>query len=291
MKTISEKIIEAAPNLTKKQTFIGKFICDNIYEVALLNAPQIAKKAHVSEATLTRFVYAIGYSSFSAFQLDLRIQTQEATQTSAFRQISCVGSDEHVVHRILTLEKDLIDETMLSIDPQIFDQCVDRLIQADTVVLVGGPTQGYLVQYLADYLTIFRERVFVVKQRDMAFYGAMEFLCEKSVALVFTYPRYPKETLKIASTLHTQGIPIIAVTDSQMSPIVQHANHVLITPLKYFLFVEPASSAVALIHAMLMRMYQKDNANIKERLKRYEALIIASDMFEFKEYDFTVKLP
>ena len=69
---IDDKITEAMPNLTKKQAMLGRYICENKYAVALMNAPMIAKEAGVSEATLTRFVYSLGYSSFSEFLLDLR---------------------------------------------------------------------------------------------------------------------------------------------------------------------------------------------------------------------------
>lgn len=82
----------------------------------------------------------------------------------------------------------------------------------------------------------------------------------------------------------------MAVTDSHTSPVLKYASQNLITPLKYILFVEPASSALALIHALLIEMYKKDKINIKEKLKKYESLVVSSDLFEFKDYDFTLKL-
>ena len=63
--SISEKILSISATLSKKQNLLGKFILDNISDVALMNAPQIAREAGVSEATLTRFVYTLGFNSFS----------------------------------------------------------------------------------------------------------------------------------------------------------------------------------------------------------------------------------
>ncbi|MDO5114514.1 MAG: MurR/RpiR family transcriptional regulator [Synergistaceae bacterium] len=290
MATINEKIMQATPNLTNKQVAIGEYICEHIYDVALMNASKIAKNVGVSEATLTRFVYAIGYNSFSDFQLDLRKQVQKPNQYDPFRQIVPCGSDFPTYQDIFMLEKNLLDESLASIDPADFDRFVETLMEADNIVLVGGPTQHYITEYFADYLSFFKEKVSVVHQRNMRFYGKLELLSNKTVAVVFSYPRYPKEVLKIAETLYNLNIPILAVTDSHASPILKYASQNLITPLKYILFVEPASSALTLVHAMLIEMYKKDKTNIKQRLKKYESLIVSSDMFEFKDYDFTLKL-
>ena len=59
MATINEKIMQMTPHLTNKQMAIGKYICEHIYDAALMNAAKIAKEVGVSEATLTRFVYAL----------------------------------------------------------------------------------------------------------------------------------------------------------------------------------------------------------------------------------------
>lgn len=290
METVNKKIMEAIPSLTNKQVAIGKYICSHIYDVALMNAAKIAKEVGVSEATITRFVYAIGYNNFSDFQMDVRRQVQKASPYSPLRQTAPHGSNFPMYQEVFALEKTLLDETLSAITPADFDKFVATLIDAENLILVGGPTQHYIVEYFADYLSIIKKSVHIVHQKNMRFYGELGFHEEKTVAVAFSYPRYPQEALRIVETLYEQGIPILAVTDSQVSPVVKYASQTLITPLQYILFVEPASSVFALLHAVLIEMYRKDEKNIKQKFKKYESLVLESDMFEFKDYDFTIKL-
>lgn len=287
MASVKSNITSNINKLTKKQTKLAKYIYDNLCSVALMNAPQIAAAVGVSEATLTRFVYSLGYDSFSNFHRELRIETQgQNNDRYPFRQISYEKGKTPIYRKICALEQGLMDETMSLIDPQVFDKCVELIGTAESVILVGGPIQQHLIRYFADYLTIFRENVHVVNQLNMEFFGNLTSLNENTVAFVISYPRYPKETLKIISTIASYGTKIIAITDSDLSPVVKHAKYTLITPLKYILFVEPIAAATSIIHSLLIGLYLQNKEGIKARMKKYEEYILISDMFEFKDYNF-----
>lgn len=287
MTAIKAGIASNINKLTKKQAKLAKYIYDNLCNVALMNAPQIAAAAGVSEGTLTRFVYSLGYNSFSDFHRELRIETQgQNNDRNPFRQVSYEKGKIPIYRKIFALEQGLMNETMALIDPQVFDKCVDLISSAESVILIGGPTQQHLIQYFADYLSIFRENVHVVNQLNMGFFGNLTSLNKNSVAFVISYPRYPKETLKIIDTIASNGTTIIAVTDSELSPVVKHAKHTIITPLKYILFVEPIAAATSIIHSLLLGLYFQNEENIKVRMKKYEDYILAADMFEFKDYNF-----
>ena len=288
---VSEKIMEALPKLTKKQAALGRYICENLYAAALMNAPMIAKQAGVREATLTRFVYTLGYSSFSEFLLDLRRQTQESNLNNPFRQEQYGRKDRPVYKRVFEMEKSLMDETLNAIDSDVFETCIDKIVAADQILLVGGPTHSFLTDYLTNFLPLFHDNVMVMHSLGMPFFGALESLTEESVAIVLSYPRYPVETQKMLEAVANRGITIIGITDSRFSPIIRYCTHYLLTPQRYLMiFVDPNAPAITLMHAMLVAIYQKNEAFIKKRLNNYEKTIISTDMFVFKDYNFMSKL-
>ncbi len=287
---VSDKIMEAIPNMTKKQAALGRYICENIYAVAFMNAPMIAKSAGVSDATLTRFVYALGYSSFSDFLLALRKQTQESNLNNPFRQEQYGRKDRPVFKRVFELEKSLMDETLSALDPTVFDTCVAKLVDADHILLVGGPTHRFLTEYFANFLTLFHHNVTIAQSLDLPFFGTLESMTERSVAVVFSYPRYPVETQKMIEAIAGREITAIGITDSKFSPIIRYCTHYLITPQRYLIFVDPNAPAMTLLHAILVAIYQKNETEIKKHLKKYEKTIISADMFVFKDYNFMSKL-
>lgn len=124
--SISEKILSISATLSKKQNLLGKFILDNIFDVALMNAPQIARSAGVSEATLTRFVYTLGFNSFSEFLLELRKETINSKGIQ-FRQEPYSESNDLIYRRIFDMEMDLMKETLNNINPTTFDKATVML--------------------------------------------------------------------------------------------------------------------------------------------------------------------
>ena len=285
-----DKITELLPKLTKKQAALGRYLCENMYDAALMNAPMIAKQAGVSEATLTRFVYALGYEGFPSFLKDLRRCTLEARADNPFRQEIYRHRDKPAYSRVFELEKELLDETMNLLDSEMFEKCADILAAADRILLVGGPTHSYLAEYFANFMTLFNPNTSTARSIDIPFLSTLDTMTEKSAAVIFSYPRYPIETQKMAEEIYGRSIPSIAITDSKFSPIIKCCSHYLITPQRYLIFVDPISSAITMLHALLVSIYQKNEQDIKRRMGKYEKAILSIDMFVYKNYNFATKL-
>ena len=288
--SISSEITSVQDKLSKKQSVLAKYILDNFYEVALMNAPRIAVEAGVSEPTLTRFIYTLGYKNFSEFQTALRRETQETSPQNPFRQESFGNSHEPVYQRVFKLEYSLMAETLGMIDPNIFEKCVDTLFNSSIIFLVGGPTHGFLADYAANFLGIFCDNVHTVTKADMTFLSLLNSGVEDAAAIVFSYPRYPKETQRITKALSDRKVKIIGMTDSKLSGITPYADLTLITPQKYLTITDPNTSAMAMIHSLIIGVYMKDPKRAKMRLQEYEKAVLDVDMFEFKNYNFALKL-
>ena len=120
--------------------------------------------------------------------------------------------------------------------------------------------------------------------------SAVDAMTEKSIALVFSFPRYPVETQKMAEEIQKRNVTSFAITDSKFSPILKCCSYYLLTPQRYLIFVDPVSSAMTMLHALLVSVYQKNEDDIKRRLAKYEKSILSADMFIYKDYNFAQKL-
>ena len=286
---ISEKILSMSSTMSKKHSAIGKYILDNICDVALMNAPRIARGAGVSEATLTRFVYALGFNNFSEFLTELRIETIN-NNSMQFRQEPPLDPNIPVYHRIFEMEMGLMQETLNNLDPEVFDKTVDMLFDSKKLFLVGGPTHAPIAQYGANFIRDFRDDVYVISHIDLVFLAQLDSANANSVALIFSYPRYSKETQRIAQTLFDKGVQIVGITDSKLSPLASLAKYMIITPQKYVILADSYSPVVTLLHAFMVGMYNKHPDKIKAKLEEYERNVLATDMFIYKDYNFANKL-
>ena len=286
---VSEKIMSLLPELSKKHIALGKYIIDNTYDAALMNAPKIARAAGVSEATLTRFVYTLGYNNFSEFQAEL---TKEAIKSNSthFKQEPYLDSNGSVCSKIFNMEMELMRETLSQIDDDSFDECVNLLCGAKKLLLVGGPTHDFIAKYALNFMSSFREDVHSITHVDMVFLSILNSIGPDSAAVVVSYPRYSTETQKITEALFEKGVQIIGVTDSKLSPLTPFAKYSFITPQKYVILADANASAITLMHAFMVAMYRKDPERIKPQLEEYEKDILTTDMFVYKDYNFAQKL-
>lgn len=287
---IIEKITSLAPELTNKQKIVGRYICENMYEASYMNVPQLAKASGISEATLTRFIYALGYSSFSSFQVDLRQSIRESKFAGAVSQEDFGDETNSVYKRVFDSELALMQETLQLIDPDIFNACISVLCKAHSILVIGGSIHSYLAEYAQSYISIFRDNVDIVNSLDINFLTRFRNISADTVALVFSYPRYPSEMQKIIEALYEKKIDIIGLTNSQMSPIVPFCKYVLITPQKYLVPTEPIASVVTMIHALTVGIYKADPIGAMKKLKQYEQAVASNAVFELKNYNFAQQL-
>lgn len=279
------------PQMTKKQKEIAGYMIENSSDLTLLNAPIIARNANVSEATLTRFIYSIGYRSFSEFQMDIRRQIQALSlEHNPFRQESIMDSNLPIYERVFNLEANLLEEMRRKIDPEVFEIAVNKLYSADNVMVVGGPVSDHLARYFSSYLSVIRKNVLLANRLDLVFLGNLQNMGADSVAVVLSYPRYPKVTLNMAQALADKGVTVIGITDSEDSPLVDIASHIFYAPQKYFICVAPCAMTFAFLHALLIGIYQQDKASAKKRFDSYEHDILKLDIFEYKKFNFAEML-
>lgn len=287
--TLSEKILDTSSSLSKKQKLLGKFIVDNILDVALMNAPQIARSAGVSEATLTRFVYSLGFNSFAEFLTELRKETINSRNIQ-FHQESVNEANDEIYKTVFDTEIGLMREALQHIDPEAFEKAVDLLCEADHLLLIGGPIHYALAQYMANFICAFKENVHIITQADMQFVSLLGTVSSKSVALAFSFPRYSSEVQRMTELLAGKHVPIIGVTDSKFSPVIPFSQLHFVMPQKYFVLADACSSVMALIHSFIVAMYTKHQEQYKNKLEKYEENILCADMFVYKEYNFVKQL-
>ena len=83
-------IFENIDGLSKGQRKIADFICENIETAAYMTAAKLARSVGVSESTVVRFAYGMGYGSYHAFQNMLRETAK--TQITPKQRMKIVSS-------------------------------------------------------------------------------------------------------------------------------------------------------------------------------------------------------
>lgn len=280
--SVLEKIREIAPKLSPKQKLLARYIVENHKDVAFVSSTNLAMKAGVSEATVTRLAYSLGYPGYS--------ELQSAIQELLYKEINSMEkypleNNHSVFSKVISLEKTVMEDMLESTSENNFNEAVEMLFNAEDVIIVGTQFNRIVAEYASIYLNVFKERVHKVLSFDPDTFNSLQGLSGHSVALVFSFPRYPVHTQEIVKYLKEKDIAIIGVTDTVLSPIASSSSILFTVPQKFMSFIDPYGAVMALIHSLLIGVFLKDKDKSRDMLKEYDGFLDKYDAYVLEKIE------
>jgi len=264
MTGILGQISQAYQELTPSQRKIAQYIYDNINEAFLLNSSQIAKVADVSEATVTRFVSNLGFSGFSEFKREIARQVLEGFSTTQRLAESAenLKARNNVFSEILQGDIENIKTLTTSIPDELFENAVNELCSARCIYVLGLRSSYALAFYLAFDLRFFLDKVVLIKPGIGDMPEQVLGVKKDDVLVVISFRRYTRESFAIAEKIKKKGASVIALTNSELSPVARLADLTLIACTNIPTYIESYTAPMSLINALIteIALRKKDQA-------------------------------
>lgn len=127
-------------------------------------------------------------------------------------------------------------------------------------------------------MSTIREQVNLCSTSD-DFFEKFCNLTNQSVVVVFSFPRYSNETIKIAECAVEQGITLISITDRLLSPVGRISNIVLTTEENAETGTNSIASVISLLDLVIEGIQQKDNERILAYQQKLEKLYSTFGVF------------
>ncbi len=208
---------------------IAQFVLDHPQQAALMRISDMAKHLEVQPSAVIRFSKAVGFNGFSDIQRILKANLAETIPTSYFERLQDVPTAQDT-QGALARFADLARQSLGNLpDQAAFDQAVDMLCAAETIHVLGLRRAFGVAAYFAYLLSGFDARVNQIEFLGHMNQASLSTVREGDVVFVISFPNYSIEVLEALSTAADRGAKTIALTDSEVSPVAQDADLVLIT--------------------------------------------------------------
>ena len=221
--TVCEQIKKNYANLSKSQKKVADYIFANLEYAAMKTTVKISMEAGVSETTVIRLAYTLGYDSFSAMQKQL--QADVITRSRA-RMMEGQG-EQNEYQRMLSREAALLMEMRDGgVDFDQLRNIAARIAQADHVMVFGyygEHTAAYQLHFLLDAI---RPNVYYYRENNVGFRELAE-LNPNSVVIAMSFRPHCPGTLELVEHSKSRGPYKNANTDTPLSPIGQISDDVL----------------------------------------------------------------
>lgn len=237
----------------------ARWVIDNPDDVALLTAREQAKRARVTPATLTRLAQHFGFAGYD----DIRKLHAEDVRR---HPRSYRGRAEELLQR-RDSEGDaaLVQDIFASLTHHLqalatpaavkrFTAAAERIARAQRVFCFGARST-YSVAHIFHYLrSLFGDASVMVDGPGGTGIDALRGIGPKDVLLAVTMSPYARETAKAATYAAGRGAKVIAITDSEVSPLASVASETIIvhteTP-SFFDTMSPAFAAMECLAALV----------------------------------------
>jgi len=146
---------------------------------------------------------------------------------------------------------------------------------------VASRSAAALAEFLKYYFSIIFEDVKLLNNLGTSDLLQQLFrIDEKDLVIGISFPRYSKQTTLAMNYAFDSHASVIAITDSMLSPIAEHASHVLLAGSDMVSFVDSLVAPLSLINALIVAVSLKKEEEINRNFETLERLWDEFDVYE-----------
>lgn len=214
--------------LTQSQKRIAEAIVEDPEFIAFATVDQVATKLGVSPATVVRFAYRMGLDGYPDLQGRVRqlvrAQIRRAVAAPDGHDAVTVHLDDSVFARSLALDIEDLRRTVQGLDLKQLERAVSVLDAAERLFVFGG-LGSYAAAYFAGVtLDRLRGRSVALDANDALNAARLADATASDALVVFTFAPYVRSGLRLAQFAKSRKMPVLAVTDTPVSPVGRVAD-------------------------------------------------------------------
>ena len=287
MNDLITKIQSELPGFSKGQKQIARFILEHHDKAAFMTASRLGVTVGVSESTVVRFATELGYDGYPHLQRAL--QEMIRNKLTSVQRMEVAGDrmgGRDVLQTVLHADTDMIRVTLDEIDRDAFQGAVDALMGAKRIYILGVRSSSALASFLGFYFNLLFENVTLVHTNSVSeIFEQVLRVGPGDVLFGISFPRYSKRTLSAMKYARDRGARVIALTDSQLSPLARVADHVLLARSDMASFVDSLVAPLSVINALIVAVGMSRRDEIEQTFNKLERIWEEYDVYEKPEDD------
>lgn len=267
-------------DLSESQQRIAKYILDNLEEVVFDTADQLGKKNSISETTIIRFSYALGFEGFSDMNKAMRksiISSTEGINQNVFNAELINGLSHSQFNDYFETNVTHGNKAYSNINCHEFTKICQLIMTKKKVLIIGYMDSFGVASELLHLLDKFRNKVYfyrlLYEERNILY-----DMDEDSLVIAVSFTPHYKYTLEHTETAKKGGCSVVTITDNIINPYTNLSNHSLVFNLERnseidLIDMSPVTSFIYLMANYILGNYKaqidKYRNSIERRIEQY----------------------
>jgi len=281
---LAELLVERFENMPPQLRIAARFVLDNPKDVALMSMREQAHQAGVSHSTMMRLARWLGLEGYEDMRSLYAQALREPGSGDLMRQAKEQDGDPG--YSTAGVVADTLSAQISSLgeygNAGQFIAAANVLRRARNIFGLGSRSGHSVATHFVNVMSSLAGdgcRVSLVG--DMTGHGldALQDAGQGDVLLAISMPPYERMTIEVARQSARQGIAVIAITDSNVSPLARIAQEAIIVTANsqsFFRSMAPAFAAVEILAALTAA---RSEVNAADRLKQSEEQLAAFGIY------------
>ncbi len=254
---------------------ISVFLTQNPNDVAVQSVNAIADRCGIHASSFVRFAQSLGYKGFK--ELQVLFQRRLATAAPGFEaRVKALETElrDSADHSEVGFLRELVARDIASLQDLVTTATTDKLAsaaelleKADTIYIIGQLRSEPIALFMRYVLSMLRRRIVLLDGNGGLATEMAKLARPSDLLIAVSFRFYAKEVVAIADHANAGGVPIIAISDSRLSPLAKTASVLFEVPEDEYTFsrslAAPMCLAQALMVALAARLQSVEAAEIR----------------------------
>ena len=274
-------------NFSKGQKLIANYILKHYDKAAYLTAAKLGEIVGVSESTVVRFAIELGFDGYPKLQKILQeLIKSKLTAVQRIEVSSNRINEDNILKSVLQSDMDKIKITLEQLNHDRFNDIVETILHAKRIYILGVRSSAPLASFLGFYFNLIFDNVKLVHTTSVSeMFEQIINAQEGDVVIGVSYPRYSRRTIKAMQFAKSQGVKVIAITDSEESPVAQSADMGLYARSDMASFVDSLVAPLSVINALIVAVGMRRKTHVYNTFEKLEKIWDEYQVYDKSEQD------
>jgi len=248
--------------MSKSYQKIALYLTQNPNDVAVRSVNSIGESSGVHASSFVRFAQALGYEGFKDLQslFQKRLSTAapgfEARVKALERELGerTDRSEMGFMHDLVVRDIASLKEMLTDIQPEDLAEAVSLLEKADVVYLLGQLRSAPVVELLRYILTMLGKRCVLLDPGGGLATHMAHAMRKTDLLFAVSFRFYANEVVNVVEEAARRGIPIVAISDSTLSPLAKSARVLFAVPEHEYTFSRSLAAPMCLAQALTVAL-------------------------------------
>ena len=241
---------------------IATYFTQNPNDIAVASVHSVAVKSGVHASGVVRFAQSLGYQGFKELQAVFRHRLSTAAPGFNARVKALedeLGAREDrsemgFLRDLMVRDISSLQELLTNVTGEQIAKAVDLMEDAETIYLIGQLRSAPVVELLRYLLTMLGKRAVLLDAAGGLATHIAKVIRPSDLLFAVSFRFYANEVVNIVEECAGRGVPVVAISDSTLSPFAKNTRVLFAIPEHEYTFSRSLAAPMCLAQALIVAL-------------------------------------